>query len=138
MTMRWVFRAAVVGVTVATVLGSGAYSTQAGSTGTEPNTLLSVPRHVVHTVDADRECSTREPNRRSATPPARRRRFEFSVLGKGGLPTTGVATVSLNVTVANGENPHGRWRLRDGVPVRGSSRHVEPELRRQARRFRTR
>lgn len=31
--------------------------------------------------------------------------LEFSVLGKGGLPTTGVAAVSLNVTVADGENP---------------------------------
>jgi hypothetical protein len=31
--------------------------------------------------------------------------LELSVLGKGGLPSSGVGAVALNVTVANGENP---------------------------------
>jgi len=32
--------------------------------------------------------------------------FELTILGKGGLPTTGVGAVALNVTVAEGENPN--------------------------------
>jgi hypothetical protein len=103
-TTRWVFRAAVVGVTVATVLGSAAYSTQAESTGTEPNALLTSRVASFIPLTPARVLDTRAGSKvGNATGSAAA--LELSVLGKGGLPTTGLAAVSLNVTVANGENP---------------------------------
>ena len=102
--MRWVFRAAVVGVTVATVFGSGVRSAQAESTGTEPSALLSSRVASFIPLTPARVLDTRAGSKvGNATGSAAA--LEFSVLGKGGLPTTGVAAVSLNVTVVNGENP---------------------------------
>ena len=102
MTMRWASRAVVVGMCVATVLGSGAGSTRAESATDSVSRSLRAPSFVPLT--PARVLDTRSGSKvgdAAGTAAA----LEVSLLGKGGLPATGVAAVSLNVTVTEGENP---------------------------------
>ena len=103
MTMRWACRVVVVAVSLATVLGPGAVSTRAESPVSDSvSRSLRVASFIPLT--PARVLDTRSGSKvGDATGTASA--LEVSILGKGGLPATGVAAVSLNVTVTEGENP---------------------------------
>ena len=62
-------------------------------------------------------CSTHERAGKVGSASGDAAALELSVLGKGGLPSSGIGAVALNVTAAEGREPDRRWRLRDRVSV---------------------
>jgi Asparagine synthase len=104
MTRNWVGCTVGVVVTLVVVVGSATHTARAESAASHADSSPSnrvasfVPLTPARVLDTRSESKVGNAAGTAAA-------LEVVVLGRGGLPSTGVAAVSLNVTVTDGENP---------------------------------